>query len=165
MVQAYCVKCRKKVDIANPKEVKLKNGRPAVKGTCPKCGTNVFRIGKSQGPLSSFLKKIRMMRSANRSLVNGIVDVTAKYGFQQCVRHLDGFYLPAMYESIIDETEPEHLIKNQSSLIGYPSKYLLLIAGKFDSEIGDKTFHLKQKTKDQNGTRMMNFNLLTLFAP
>ncbi|MGB1429858.1 MAG: DUF5679 domain-containing protein, partial [Nitrosopumilus sp.] len=22
-----------------------KNGRPAVKGTCPTCGTNVFRIG------------------------------------------------------------------------------------------------------------------------
>ncbi|HJT09471.1 MAG TPA: DUF5679 domain-containing protein [Candidatus Nitrosotalea sp.] len=46
MTQAYCVKCRKKVEIANPKEVKLKNGRPAVKGQCPKCGTNVFRIGK-----------------------------------------------------------------------------------------------------------------------
>ncbi|HMK32280.1 MAG: DUF5679 domain-containing protein [Nitrosotalea sp.] len=46
MTTAYCVKCRKKVEIANPKEVKLKNGRPAVKGTCPKCGTNVFRIGK-----------------------------------------------------------------------------------------------------------------------
>jgi len=46
MTQAYCVKCRKKVEIANAKEVKLKNGRPAVKGTCPKCGTNVFRIGK-----------------------------------------------------------------------------------------------------------------------
>ncbi|MGI0058741.1 MAG: DUF5679 domain-containing protein, partial [Nitrosotalea sp.] len=40
MTQAYCVKCRKKVDISNPKEVKLKNGRPAVKGTCPKCSTN-----------------------------------------------------------------------------------------------------------------------------
>ncbi|HXX05845.1 MAG TPA: DUF5679 domain-containing protein [Candidatus Bathyarchaeia archaeon] len=46
MTTAYCVKCRKKVEIANAKEVKLKNGRPAVKGTCPKCGTNVFRIGK-----------------------------------------------------------------------------------------------------------------------
>ncbi|HET6458934.1 MAG TPA: DUF5679 domain-containing protein [Nitrosopumilaceae archaeon] len=46
MTTAYCVKCRKKVEIAGPKEVKLKNGRPAVKGTCPKCGTNVFRIGK-----------------------------------------------------------------------------------------------------------------------
>ena len=40
MVQAYCVKCRAKRDIKDPKEVKLKNGRPAVKGTCPTCGTN-----------------------------------------------------------------------------------------------------------------------------
>ncbi len=40
------MKCRAKRDIKDPKEVKLKNGRPAVKGTCPKCGTNVFRIGK-----------------------------------------------------------------------------------------------------------------------
>lgn len=29
----------------NPKKVKLKNGRPATKGTCPKCGTGMFRIG------------------------------------------------------------------------------------------------------------------------
>ena len=46
MVQAYCVKCRAKRDIKDPKETTLKNGRPAVKGSCPKCGTNVFRIGK-----------------------------------------------------------------------------------------------------------------------
>jgi hypothetical protein len=45
MVQAYCVKCRAKIDIKDPKEVKLKDGRPAVKGTCPICTTNVFRIG------------------------------------------------------------------------------------------------------------------------
>jgi len=40
------MKCREKREIKDPKEVKLKNSRPAVKGTCPKCGTNVFRIGK-----------------------------------------------------------------------------------------------------------------------
>ena len=45
MVQAYCVKDRKKVEIKNPKNVKLKNGRPAVSGTCPVCGNKVFRIG------------------------------------------------------------------------------------------------------------------------
>ena len=46
MVQAYCVKCRKMVEVRNPQEVTLKNGRPAVKGTCPETGTQVFRIGK-----------------------------------------------------------------------------------------------------------------------
>jgi DNA polymerase II large subunit len=46
MVTAYCVKDKKVVEIKNPVEVTLKNGRPAVKGTCPHCGGTVFRIGK-----------------------------------------------------------------------------------------------------------------------
>ncbi|MCH7968554.1 MAG: hypothetical protein IH841_04840 [Thaumarchaeota archaeon] len=46
MTTAYCMKCREKREIKDPKEVKLKNGRPAIKGTCSKCGTKVFRIGK-----------------------------------------------------------------------------------------------------------------------
>ncbi len=46
MVQAYCVKERKKVEMKDPKEVTLKNGRPAVSGICPNCGTKLFKIGK-----------------------------------------------------------------------------------------------------------------------
>ena len=46
MTEAYCVKCRQKREIQNPEVTKLKNGRPAVKGTCGECGTIVFRIGK-----------------------------------------------------------------------------------------------------------------------
>jgi RNase P subunit RPR2 len=46
MPQAYCVKCRKKVEIRGAKQVILKNKRPATSGTCPSCGTKVFRIGK-----------------------------------------------------------------------------------------------------------------------
>lgn len=42
---AYCMKCRKKVTIKSPKKVTLKNKRPATKGLCPKCSTQVFRIG------------------------------------------------------------------------------------------------------------------------
>lgn len=45
MVTAYCVKCRKKTEIKDAQKVKLKNGKPATKGLCPKCGTKVFRIG------------------------------------------------------------------------------------------------------------------------
>lgn len=48
MVEAYCVKCRAKREVTDPEQVTLKNGRPAVKGTCPKCGTKVFRIGKME---------------------------------------------------------------------------------------------------------------------
>lgn len=45
MVEAYCVKCKKKVEMKNGKQVTLKNGKKAWKGTCPDCGTSVFRIG------------------------------------------------------------------------------------------------------------------------
>jgi len=46
MATAYCVKCRKKVDIRNPRLITMKNKRPATEGVCPACGTKVFRIGK-----------------------------------------------------------------------------------------------------------------------
>ena len=46
-MQAYCMKCRKKVEIKNPKAITMKNKRPATRGVCPKCGTKVVRISKS----------------------------------------------------------------------------------------------------------------------
>ena len=46
MPQAYCVKCKANIEIKNPTNVTLKNGKAAVKGICPNCGTSVFRIGK-----------------------------------------------------------------------------------------------------------------------
>lgn len=45
MAEAYCVKCKGKVEIKNPENVTLKNGKPAIKGECPTCATKVFRIG------------------------------------------------------------------------------------------------------------------------
>jgi len=45
MVEAYCVKCKAKREMLEPEKVTLKNGKPATKGICPKCGTRMFRIG------------------------------------------------------------------------------------------------------------------------
>ena len=47
MTTGYCVKCRTKREIKDPKSITMKNGRPAIKGTCPKCGIKVFRIVKA----------------------------------------------------------------------------------------------------------------------
>ena len=47
VVTGYCVYEKKKNrEIKNPKQIKLKNGRPAIKGTCASCGKAIFRIGK-----------------------------------------------------------------------------------------------------------------------
>ncbi|MBK6539741.1 MAG: hypothetical protein IPG10_00330 [Flavobacteriales bacterium] len=43
-VEAYCVKCKAKRDMKDPKENIMANGRKAMKGTCPTCGTGMFKI-------------------------------------------------------------------------------------------------------------------------
>lgn len=44
-MQGYCLKCRAKQEMNEPKEVTLKNGRAAMQGTCPVCGTKITVIG------------------------------------------------------------------------------------------------------------------------
>jgi DNA-directed RNA polymerase subunit RPC12/RpoP len=44
-VEAFCVRCRKKVRAERVQEVRLKNGRIAQQGRCPTCGGKVFRMG------------------------------------------------------------------------------------------------------------------------
>jgi len=40
---AYCMKCREKREFTGSL-VTLKNGRPALQGSCPVCGTKMNRI-------------------------------------------------------------------------------------------------------------------------
>jgi len=46
-MQAYCMKCRAKKEMKGARAITMKNGRPATQGTCPTCGTKMFRIGKA----------------------------------------------------------------------------------------------------------------------
>lgn len=46
MVDGYCMKCKGTKTMKNAKPTKMANGRDAVKGTCPDCGTGMFKIGK-----------------------------------------------------------------------------------------------------------------------
>lgn len=52
-MEAYCVKCRTKREIKDGKEVSFagKGGgeRAAMQGTCPVCGTKLFRILGKKG--------------------------------------------------------------------------------------------------------------------
>jgi Zn finger protein HypA/HybF involved in hydrogenase expression len=51
MAEGYCVKCKAKKEISDGVEETMKNGRKAIKGKCPTCGTVMFKIlGKSAAP-------------------------------------------------------------------------------------------------------------------
>ena len=42
--EAYCTKCRTKREIKDAKDVTTANGRHALQGTCPVCGTKLTRF-------------------------------------------------------------------------------------------------------------------------
>jgi uncharacterized Zn finger protein (UPF0148 family) len=44
MAEAYCVKEKAKREMSDAHEVRLKNGRRALEGSCSSCGTKLFRI-------------------------------------------------------------------------------------------------------------------------
>ena len=47
-MQAYCVKCKAKTEMKDPTAVTMKNGKPAMSGTCSTCGTKMFQIGSGK---------------------------------------------------------------------------------------------------------------------
>jgi len=46
-IEAYCVKCKHKVVMESPEAVWTSKGMPGTRGTCPDCGTTVFRMGQT----------------------------------------------------------------------------------------------------------------------
>lgn len=44
-MMGYCMKCKTKRTMMKITKTKMKNGRPANRGTCSKCKTKMFKIG------------------------------------------------------------------------------------------------------------------------
>ena len=47
MTVGYCLKCKDKREMSNAQAITMKNGKPATTGTCPVCGTKMYKIGKA----------------------------------------------------------------------------------------------------------------------
>ena len=44
MMEAYCLGCRQKREIQDPRKVYMKNGRPRVHGSCSVCSRKLSRL-------------------------------------------------------------------------------------------------------------------------
>jgi hypothetical protein len=53
LATGYCVKCKAPREIQEPRQITMKNGRPATEGRCPVCGTRVFKIGAPEAATPS----------------------------------------------------------------------------------------------------------------
>lgn len=49
-MEAYCVKCKAKVEMKDAEESLTKNGTTMMKGKCPTCNTTVCRIVGKKKP-------------------------------------------------------------------------------------------------------------------
>lgn len=49
-MEAYCVKCKGKVEMKDPQMTQTKRGTNMMKGKCPKCDTTVCRIVGKKKP-------------------------------------------------------------------------------------------------------------------
>ncbi len=61
-IEAYCVRCRDKVEMEDPQPVWTRKGSPGTRGLCPLCGTVVFRMGRTDAHAA--LKKPGIVRAA-----------------------------------------------------------------------------------------------------
>ena len=53
-VKAYCMKCKAERTVKDPQVVTTKNNRTAAQGTCPVCGTKMFKfLPKQKAPESA----------------------------------------------------------------------------------------------------------------
>ena len=60
------MKCKAKRSMDDVQKVTMKNGRPAMKGKCVKCGTKMFKIGDG-----SVSKKSKTDKKSKRSKKGG----------------------------------------------------------------------------------------------
>lgn len=64
-IQAFCMKCREKRDMAEPTAVFTSAGTPGTRGKCPTCGTTLFRMGATAA--HEGLPKPDVVKRARRS--------------------------------------------------------------------------------------------------
>lgn len=57
VVEGYCVKEKKKTRIESPEPTTLKNGRAAISGHCPDCGSKIVRMGSLDAASSNGLAR------------------------------------------------------------------------------------------------------------
>jgi DNA topoisomerase I len=68
---AYCVKCKTKRPLENPRAEYTRSGQPGTRGTCPVCGTSLYRMGRTPAhddvPPPEIVEKPRRSKKAKVS--------------------------------------------------------------------------------------------------
>lgn len=131
-MEAYCVKCKQKQIIENPTPTFTSSGTPATQGTCPVCGTKLFRMGKTSAheglkapesqPRKTKSGKRKKRGSRTKKLV--IVESPAKartigrflgkdYSVQASIGHVRDLLRSQLSVDVDNDFKPKYRVPNE----------------------------------------------------
>jgi len=119
-LEAYCMKCRTKREIKDPQAAFNAAGSPITRGTCEVCGTNLFRIGKTDAHAGM----VKPERFANRSGKLVIVESPAKaktvgrflgkgYTVRASVGHIRDLLRSQLSVDVENDFKPKYRVPNE----------------------------------------------------
>jgi hypothetical protein len=147
----YCTKCNAKRPMENPHEVKIKNGRPAVEGTCPQCHRKVVRMGRmyrvtEETPPLSPLPAPRREAVAAPVKVEGaeaeetVLEVPTAAGDTpgtSLAELTDPYDDPLLYGALQDRVRAE-IAKGATAIVKKEGRWVVRVLGGGTHSLGDK---------------------------
>ena len=119
---AYCVKCKEKRELSDPEPVFTAKAQPGTRGTCPVCGTNMFRMGRT--PLHEGMTpppkpepppptgKMVIVESPTKARTVGRM-LGKKYKVKASVGHVRDLLRSKLSVDVENDFEPRYRIPNE----------------------------------------------------
>lgn len=127
-MEAYCVKCKQKREILNPEPTFTASGSPASRGTCPVCGSKLYRMGRTEAHagLEPPPPRPRSTNSRHGKLV--IVESPAKartigrylgkgYQLKASVGHVRDLLRSQLSVDVENNFEPKYRVPNEKRIV------------------------------------------------
>ncbi len=126
-LEAYCVKCRQKRSLSDPKTVFTSTGTPATEGVCPVCGTKLYRMGKTEAHATLSEKETEKLKP-RRSGKLVIVESPAKartvgrflgkgYMVKASVGHVRDLLRSQLSVDIENDFAPKYRVPNEKKAV------------------------------------------------
>ncbi len=126
-MEAYCVKCREKREIQNPVADFNKASAPVTRGTCPVCGTKLFRTGRTEAH-EGLKPPEKPKKTTKRSGKLVIVESPAKartvgrflgkgYTVRASVGHVRDLLRSQLSVDVDNDFEPKYRVPNEKRAV------------------------------------------------
>ncbi|MBS3750860.1 MAG: type I DNA topoisomerase [Anaerolineales bacterium] len=184
VLEAYCVKCKSKREMQNPEAVFTATGTPGTRGTCAECGTNMFRMGKTEAheglepPKNT--KRRKKKKERNGKLV--VVESPAKartigrylgddYRVKASVGHIRDLLKTKLSVDVENNFEPRYRVPNEKRDVVKEIKRMaegveeVILATDMDREGEAIAWHLMESAElDPDLTKRVVFHEITRTA-